>query len=98
MPPAARVGDQTSHGTPLTGTGSPNVFIEGLPAWRVGTDVHTCPVVDGTTAHVGGSVLQGSTRVFINHLPAARMGDTIVEQAGPPNLIAAGSTKVSIGG
>lgn len=35
MPPAARVTDQTSHGTPLSpGPGSPNVFIGGLPVWR----------------------------------------------------------------
>ncbi len=35
MPPAARVGDATSHGTPLgPGPGSPNVLIGGMPAWR----------------------------------------------------------------
>ncbi len=35
MPPAARVTDLTSHGTPLApGTGSPNVLIGFLPAWR----------------------------------------------------------------
>ena len=35
MPPAARVTDLTSHGTPLApGPGSPDVLIGFLPAWR----------------------------------------------------------------
>ncbi|MBD2314108.1 PAAR domain-containing protein [Desertifilum sp. FACHB-1129] len=33
--PAARLGDMTAHGTPLTpGLGSQNVFIGKIPAWR----------------------------------------------------------------
>lgn len=33
--PAARVGDMTAHGSPLSiGPGSPNVFIGKRPAWR----------------------------------------------------------------
>ena len=97
MPPAARVGDLTSHGTPLTGTGSPNVFIGGLPAWRALVDFHTCPLSDGPKPHVGGTVLRGSAKVFINKLPAARQGDMIIE-VGPPNSIVIGSFKVNIGG
>ncbi len=35
MPPAARVGDNTSHGSPLApGTGSPNTIVGFMPAWR----------------------------------------------------------------
>ena len=35
--PAARVGDSTSHGTPLgPGPGCPTVLIGGLPAARAG--------------------------------------------------------------
>jgi len=35
MPSAARVGDTTGHGTPLSpGPGSPTVFIGKMPAWR----------------------------------------------------------------
>jgi hypothetical protein len=42
MPAAARVGDMTSHGTPLgAGPGSSNVLIGGMPAWRATTDMHT---------------------------------------------------------
>lgn len=34
MPPAARVGDTTAHGTPLVGPGCPTVLIGNMPAWR----------------------------------------------------------------
>lgn len=97
MPPAARVGDTTSHGTPLAGSvGSPNVFIGGRPAWRAMVDVHTCPLTSGPVPHVGGTVTKGSTSVFINKMPAARMGDKIIE-SGPPNTIVKGCPKVNIG-
>ncbi|RZH67292.1 PAAR domain-containing protein [Natrinema altunense] len=96
MQPAARVGDQTVHGTPLTGTGSPNVLIGKRPAWRALADVHTCPLTTGPVPHVGGTVTKGSTSVLINKMPAARMGDTIVE-SGPPNTIASGCSTVMIG-
>lgn len=95
--PAARLTDQTSHGTPLApGPGCPTVLIGGLPAWRAGSDTHVCPLVDGVKPHVGGVVAMGSTSVLIGGLPAARMGDSIVE-AGAPNTILAGATNVLIG-
>ena len=101
MPAAARIGDLTSHGTPLTpatpASGSPNVLIGGAPAWRATADVHTCPLVSGTVPHVGGVVLKGSATVYINNLPAVRQGDTIVE-SGPSNSITAGCITVEIGG
>jgi uncharacterized Zn-binding protein involved in type VI secretion len=97
MPPAARVGDQTSHGTPLApGPGSVNVLIGGMPAWRATADFHTCPLVTGVVPHVGGVVAMGSVTVLINNLPAARQGDMIVE-VGPPNTIAMGCPTVLIG-
>jgi uncharacterized Zn-binding protein involved in type VI secretion len=97
MPPAARVGDVTSHGTPLPGPGCPNVLIGKQPAWRALVDFHTCPLTSGFVPHVGGPVLKGSISVFINGLPAARQGDQIVE-VGPPNTISAGCLTVNIGG
>ena len=98
MPLAARVSDQTSHGTPLApGPGSVNVLIGGLPAWRVGADTHMCPLFTGPVPHVGGVVALGSTTVLINNLPAARQGDMIIESA-PPNTIAMGCPTVLIGG
>lgn len=97
MPPAARVGDSTAHGTPLgPGPGSTNVLIGGMPAWRAGSDFHACPLVDGVKPHVGGVVPMGSTTVLINKMPAVRMGDTISE-AGPPNSIVMGEPTVMIG-
>lgn len=96
MPPAARVLDQTVHGTPLSGAGSPDVLIGGKPAWRATADFHPCPLVTGNAPHVGGIVQAGSTSVLINNMPAARQGDTIVE-SGPPNTIATGCPSVIIG-
>lgn len=96
MKPAARLGDQTAHGTPLVGSSSPNVLIGKRPAWRALGDVHTCPLTSGPVPHVGGTVAVGSTSVLINKLPAARLGDTIVE-AGPPNTIVGGCPTVLIG-
>ena len=95
--PAARLGDQTSHGTPLApGIGSVNVLIGNKPAWRDVADFHACPLVDGVKPHVGGVVAAGSTSVLINGLPAARQGDQIVE-AGAPNAILLVEPTVQIG-
>lgn len=97
MPAAARVADQTSHGTPLApGPGSTNVLIGGMPAWRATADFHACPLLTVLVPHVGGVVMMGSATVFINNLPAARQGDMIVETA-PPNTIVMGCTTVMIG-
>ena len=97
MPPAARMGDTTSHGTPLSpGPGCPTVLIGGMPAWRAGADFHACPLFTGPAPHVGGVVAMGSTTVLIGGLPAARVGDMVTE-AGPPNSIALGEMTVMIG-
>jgi uncharacterized Zn-binding protein involved in type VI secretion len=95
--PAARVGDPTTHGTPLPGPGCPTVLIGGQPAWRAGADFHMCPLSDGPKPHGGGTVLPSSTTVLIGGMPAARQGDVIVE-VGPLNTIAAGALTVLIGG
>jgi uncharacterized Zn-binding protein involved in type VI secretion len=95
--PAARLGDLTSHGTPLgPGPGCPSVMIAGQPAWRAGSDTHACPLVDGVKPHVGGVVAVGSVTVMICGLPAARQGDMVAE-AGAPNTIALGALTVMIG-
>ena len=97
MPPAARMGDTTSHGTPLgPGPGCPTVLIGGMPAWRAGADFHACPLFNGPAPHVGGVVAMGSTTVLIGGMPAARVGDMVTE-AGPPNSIALGEMTVMIG-
>ena len=94
---AARLGDLTSHGTTLgPGPGCLTVLIGGQPAWRVAGDFHACPLADGATPHVGGSVAVGSTTVMIGGLAAARQGDLVVESTGP-NAIAVGAPTVLIG-
>ncbi len=101
MPPAARLGDMTGHGTPLApGPGSPNVLIGGMPAWRATADFHTCPQQIPAVVpipHVGGLVMVGSATVLINNLPAARQNDIVVETPGGPNPILMGCPTVIIG-
>jgi len=84
--PAARLGDQTSHGTPLTpGIGSVNVLIGGMPAACVG-DMAVCTGPPDTIA-------AGSTTVQIGGKFAARMGDTM----GHGGTIVVGCFTVLIG-
>lgn len=95
MPPAARMGDSTSHGGVIT-VGFPMVLIGGQPAARVG-DLHVCPMVNGVVPHVGGPIMPpGSPTVLIGGMPAARMGDQAV-CTGPPDAIVAGCPTVIIG-
>jgi uncharacterized Zn-binding protein involved in type VI secretion len=95
--PAARIGDQTSHGTPLgPGPGCPTVLIGSRPAWRAAVDSHVCPLSDGPKPHGGGVVAVGSMTVLIGGMAAARMGDMVME-AGPPNAILGGEPTVLIG-
>ena len=98
MPAAARVGDMTSHGTPLSpGPGSPNVLIGFLPAWRTVIDFHACPIVKGVVPDVGGFVVVGSPTVLINFQMACRVNDMVVEIPGGPNPIVMGCFTVIIG-
>jgi uncharacterized Zn-binding protein involved in type VI secretion len=62
------------------------------------TDMHVCPMVNGTVPHVGGPVLPaGCPTVLIAGLPAARVGDLCL-CTGPPDSIIKGSATVLIGG
>lgn len=103
MPLAARVTDQTTHGTPLLpGIGSINVMIASLPAWRTMLDQHLCPAVSISGADGVGSVLMGSPTVWINSQMACRQMDIVVEKPGlamgPMNPIMMGCPTVEIGG
>jgi uncharacterized Zn-binding protein involved in type VI secretion len=97
MPPAARVGDSTSHGGSIV-LGFPNVLIGGAPAARV-SDMHACPMqTPGVPPipHVGGPISgPGSPTVLIGGLPAARVGDMAV-CVGPPDSIVMGCMTVII--
>jgi uncharacterized Zn-binding protein involved in type VI secretion len=98
MPPAARVTDLTSHGSPLVpGIGSINVLIGSLPAWRTLMDFHACPIVKGVVPDVGGMVMMGSPTVLINDMMSCRVGDMVVEIPGGPNPIVMGCMNVMIG-
>jgi uncharacterized Zn-binding protein involved in type VI secretion len=62
------------------------------------SDMHVCPMANGTVPHVGGPVLPpGSVTVLIGGLPAARVGD-LCTCAGPPDSLIMGSATVLIGG
>lgn len=54
-------------------SGSTNVFINGIPAHRLGDAwaPHTCQ-----TTH-SGSLASGSNKVYVNGLPLGRIGDAI---------------------
>ncbi len=99
MPRACRVGDDShcpddSHGGKccshsVTGpavSGSPDVFINGKPALRVGdSGVHRA-CCGTNTWHV----VEGSPTVFVNGLPLARLGDATSHCGGSGTLIEAG--------
>lgn len=69
----------------------------GMPAARI-SDMHVCPMLNGSIPHVGGPVLPpGEPTVLIGGMPAARVGDMLT-CVGPPDTIAMGSATVFIGG
>ena len=69
-----------------------------MPAAARVSDLHTCPMVTGTTPHVGGPVVgPGEPTVLIGNLPAAVVGDS-ASCTGPPDTIVSGSSTVLIGG
>ncbi|MEG1413468.1 MAG: PAAR domain-containing protein [Acidaminococcaceae bacterium] len=96
MPKATRLGDKdTGHdacGPRALIAGSPNVFINGKAAGRVGDSYAAHGCVDHP-AH-SGIIAAGSTSVFINGQAAGRIGDSV--SCG--GSVAEGSTDVIIGG
>ena len=81
--------------TGYIGTGSPNVYINGVQAARVGdTTYEWCALHD--ILPVYGKVVMGSSKVFINGMPAAYALETIQPHAGTANLTGGGSTSVFI--
>ncbi|MGP9633797.1 PAAR domain-containing protein [Halomonas sp. AOP43-A1-21] len=91
MPAAHRLGDMcTGHGcySPRPNIeGSPNVFVNGKPAHRVGDAwaVHCC----GSSCH-GGQAATGSPNVFVNGKPKCRIKDAVncgsMMATGSPNV------------
>ena len=92
MPPAARVGDTTTHGGVIIGPGRGTVLIGGMPA-AVMLDLHICAIPP--IAHPPITVfVMGSTSVFIGGMPALRTSDMCGCVAAP----AVGDPTVMIGG
>ena len=102
---ATRIGDITSgicdvglpccsHGrTGTNGTASPNVFINGLPAHRLGDG-------GGIACPHGGyfESVAGSNSVFVNGLPLTRTGDaTVCVNCGCGGAHVSGSPDVIVG-
>lgn len=96
MPQSTRQGDlDTGHDAcPPRGLSghSPNVFVNGIPAGRVGDDYppHGCDLHDPHS----GVIASGSATVFINGIRAGRIGDPV--SCG--GSVAQGSPNVFIGG
>ena len=68
------------------------------PAARI-SDMHTCPMQNpGPVPHVGGPIAKPSgPTVLIGSIPAAGVTSVTV-CAGPPDVVAKGSSTVLIGG
>ena len=100
MPGVARLGDKcTGHDCfpPRKSTsGSPNVFINGVPALRVGDSwkEHCCTHSDMPHGCHDGVQESGSSSVFVNGRPLARIGDSV--SCG--GTVATGSMNVFAGG
>lgn len=103
---ATRIGDGTSgvcniglpccpHGrTGTNATGSPNVFINGAAAHRVG-DTGPCNCPHGGTFQS----TSGSSTVFVNGRPLTRIGDaTACVVCGMPGAHVGGCPNVFVGG
>ena len=97
MPAAARRGDPgLIHCSPWTiANGSPDVFINGRSAARVGdsTSLHLRPAGKKCVPHTA-KITQGAATVFINGKPAARVGSAV----SGCTKVTGGSSDVEIGG
>lgn len=93
--PAARLGDLTATGDPITGPGVANVLIGGVPAAVMGDAV--------TGAVCTGAITLGSATVLIGGRPAARVTSQVTgvnNQSGAPmtTVVLKGALNVLIGG
>ncbi len=86
MSAAARIADVTTDGM-VTGPGTPNVLIGGMPAAVVG-DIST-----PASGNIPMPFAMGSITVLIGNKPALRAGDTALNGSG----IAVGFPTVQIG-
>lgn len=92
MPPAAKVGDVTTHGGTIIGPGVATVLIEGMPA-AVALDNHVCPIPPPAHVPTVSPFPMGSATVLIGGKPALRTTDTCICGA----MSAVGAPTVLIG-
>lgn len=92
MPPAARVGDTTTHGGTIVGPGEATVLIGGMPAAVIG-DMHVCVLPPNAHQPTSSPFPLGSSTVMIGKKPAVRVGDTCICGASS----AVGAPTVQIG-
>ena len=75
MPPAARVGDISTHGGTIAGPGAATVHVAGTPAAVVG-DVHVCALPPSGHQPTVSPFPVGSTTVTADGRPLLRTTDT----------------------
>ena len=92
MPPAARLGDPTSHPGTVVGPGVPTVQIAGMPAAVIG-DLHSCAMPPTAGPHPPSPFPRGSATVLIGGRSALRLGDV----SGCGASIVSGAFTVVIG-
>jgi uncharacterized Zn-binding protein involved in type VI secretion len=92
MPPAARVGDVSTHGGTIVGPGVSVVLVGGMPAAVVG-DMHVCSLPPTGHQPTASPFPAGSATVLISSRPAVRTTDAAVCGA----MAAVGSPTVLIG-
>ena len=100
MPQAARLGDIcTGHEcwpSRASISGSPDVFINGMAAHRVGDswETHCCTHPEMPHGCHDSVLAAGSSTVYVNHIPLGRIGDPIEcgssVASGSPNVFAGG--------
>lgn len=93
MPPAARVGDITTHGGTITGPGVATVLVGGQPA-AVAGDLHACSLPPNAHPLTVSPFPMGSATVLVGGRPAIRTTDTCICGA----MAAVGAPTVMIGG
>ena len=100
MPGVARLGDKcTGHDcfpARKSISGSPNVFINGIPALRVrdAFETHCCTHDEMPHGCHDGTLQEGSSSVYVNGQPLGRIGDKV--SCG--STVAEGSGNVFAGG
>ena len=92
MPPAARVGDLSTHGGTIVGPGASTVLIAGMPA-AVAGDMHVCALPPTGHQPTASPFPAGSTTVLICGRPAVRTTDA----CGCGAMAAVGALTVQIG-